>query len=709
MPAYRLLPGESWPPRQPINSSTLHPLNGLVYKGVWAMHSRPIYKRWIWTLEDGHALLALTSLAMLLAVTQTRAWILIRRFVFERTKAVQLPGSAYVDPNSSITQVQAARNVLSLVRLRRLPSNTTASVNRRSSDESWHASVVSPWYGISALLNFVFFVAIGTLVPYVLTDGSLEAPIVRSTITQDCLTRRFHIADAVNQPLKAEAIFQQCFNAVGQGCDAQFHLVKPQISKKRLDSCPFGLSICANGTRPLEITHWNIKPYELGINSRSTLSMTHRLICTPVNLAAFTVLPKGRNYTFVSAQSRNTAFAEGFQQSLTLQLDTWNGPHQYSNTSSGLWRAARGAQTDLTLLPRLIRPMGSDPWDNSTLMNRALLREDGRSFLAVFRAGALRRGRQSDDPFFSAHQPLESTVVADYEATGLGFLEQFQYCANIESRKYCTSWMAQNRFPLEMARRLNSTKDIDSLTDLLIAYRAGKGEGISGLSAPGFPGHNHGYVFTTNGSPPTIHSVFTYIGVLAEVFRIPPLRYAFNRQEIKMGNSTEEWMEEVELWFMKTILQSILTTQTGALYALMDRKSLPPWFSGHHSLCDRILFRDADYTNINWIGLWAVISSLALICLISLPGRGMKRLKGWLVGNSSKLWKVVLALLELSPISLSQRDLSRTLTSRMWNGVNIRDSTEDGVSLDRLQPGGSLSNDQQINRIALYEDIDGVL
>jgi hypothetical protein len=38
---------------------------------------------------------------------------------------------------------------------------------------------------------------------------------------------------------------------------------------------------------------------------------------------------------------------------------------------------------------------------------------------------------------------------------------------------------------------------------------------------------------------------------------------------------------------------------------------------GKYSLCDRILFIDADFTNINWIGMWITVVVLLVFCAIS--------------------------------------------------------------------------------------------
>src|SRR5271156_1823856 len=68
---------------------------------------------------------------------------------------------------------------------------------------------------------------------------------------------------------------------------------------------------------------------------------------------------------------------------------------------------------------------------------------------------------------------------------------------------------------------------------------------------------------------------------------------------------------------MKAFLDAIIGFQNCAWVNLHD---INPVFSSKYirdwSLCGRILFRDGDHININWIGFWASVESLTLICLV---------------------------------------------------------------------------------------------
>lgn len=85
----------------------------------------------------------------------------------------------------------------------------------------------------------------------------------------------------------------------------------------------------------------------------------------------------------------------------------------------------------------------------------------------------------------------------------------------------------------------------------------------------------------------------------------------------------EPWTLEVETWFMKAILSTIFQVRMGAKYHLVDfsKYNFEPEFEKafiqQWATCGRVLFRDGDYTNINWIGFYTTTAALLLICFIS--------------------------------------------------------------------------------------------
>jgi len=86
---------------------------------------------------------------------------------------------------------------------------------------------------------------------------------------------------------RADAIFQQCLDNPNAGCDDDYNFSDLRIEKRRLPSCPFSENVCLPGVELLEILHYNITAYDVGVNLKFQLSMSHRLTCAPVNLDPF--------------------------------------------------------------------------------------------------------------------------------------------------------------------------------------------------------------------------------------------------------------------------------------------------------------------------------------------------------------------------------------------------------------------------------------
>lgn len=79
-----------------------------------------------------------------------------------------------------------------------------------------------------------------------------------------------------------------------------------------------------------------------------------------------------------------------------------------------------------------------------------------------------------------------------------------------------------------------------------------------------------------------------------------------------------QWVTEVETWFMKGILDAVISIRNGVQYQLQAfEPDIGLDFKREFSLCGRILFHDRDYTNTNWVSLLATTASLLVICLAS--------------------------------------------------------------------------------------------
>jgi hypothetical protein len=102
--------------------------------------------------------------------------------------------------------------------------------------------------------------------------------------------------------------------------------------------------------------------------------------------------------------------------------------------------------------------------------------------------------------------------------------------------------------------------------------------------------------------------------------KMVPLR---QRKTLRMGNirwldsDTEQWVTEVETWFMKAYLSGILTIQDGAMFALPNVDAgFSPEYMRDWRLCGRILFHNQDFTNINWVGFFITIAACILVILV---------------------------------------------------------------------------------------------
>src|SRR5437667_7829702 len=92
----------------------LNTLGSYVYEGVWEKYSEPVCKRRIWTLRDWKALLVLACLAMLVAFTQARAWVLIRYIIVLWKRPVRLHDEANPEPLQHLSQGRAIIEMSSL-------------------------------------------------------------------------------------------------------------------------------------------------------------------------------------------------------------------------------------------------------------------------------------------------------------------------------------------------------------------------------------------------------------------------------------------------------------------------------------------------------------------------------------------------------------------------------------------------------------------
>lgn len=232
-------------------------LNSLnVYEGVWKKYNEAALRRWIWTLKDSKALLVLASLTTLVAFTQTRAWVIIRYVIALRKGPVRLPDNNNPEPLRTPSQGRAIAEALSPIldgiSMLQIFVRRAFQTGTRHQDPpaNLDCSVVSLWFGIFAILNIGLFVAMGVAIPWFLSDGALEMPIVRSRMIGTCANYTTIFGSSLNgiitPHLYTDAIFRQCTDQLNQGCENRYYLQQPQIHKTRPEACPFPGNICHN-------------------------------------------------------------------------------------------------------------------------------------------------------------------------------------------------------------------------------------------------------------------------------------------------------------------------------------------------------------------------------------------------------------------------------------------------------------------------------
>ena len=114
---------------------------------------------------------------------------------------------------------------------------------------------------------------------------------------------------------------------------------------------------------------------------------------------------------------------------------------------------------------------------------------------------------------------------------------------------------------------------------------------------------------------------FWYLGYESFVSKIElPLSGRFV-DHIIINHRDEEWIFQVEKWYRKSYLHGMFKFRSGARWnpsdigALFDVLDLPPEERNPFSFCDRVLFRDSGYTNINFLGLCITSVLLCFLCL----------------------------------------------------------------------------------------------
>jgi len=594
------------------------------YEGVWELYNQSFLQRWKWTLVNLNGFLVLGGLGFLLTFSQSRAWIILRYLILLRKKPLSLDGDTLSEPLEHLTQMRAMSDVLpfiwKIVSHLRQSLSRKLRLQRRNTQFQQDSPVISPLFGATALFNTISFVIMGIAIPVLISEGILGAPLIQSKCL-DPIARTTGFRASM-QASDTDVILNQFCNGytgIDSGCGSQFFLQEPKIRQTRSEQCPFQEDICNNNTDPFQITQENITGFDIGLNTKSRVMLNHRVICSPVHLDSFLHhTPGPHNLTTISVRDTNAdehvnspppLWLPGYNMSLL----TTNRPSRYSmeyfaNTSDRYIEPSFQKIRDFTILPdipeRYIEGWGFGTYYSS--IHPALRRDDGISFLAVYRAGgdSFESNNPVDDPLFAAHEKCSvSKYCPDSEATALGCLDQFQYCIT-GSESFCTSWGFGKEELVSMRKVLEKQMDIASLADLWAFYIARdtlslhhylrmRQTSVSGNADP-FSEIKSDYTSAIWGSGGT--------STTATVAK-------------------DQWAIEVETWFMKAILEAILDLQLGPRYNIVGppAQTRDKWDYSDHTMeaCRRILFRNLNYTSINWAGFWLTTFLLVLICITS--------------------------------------------------------------------------------------------
>jgi hypothetical protein len=565
-------------------------------------------------------------LTSLVALAQSQSWALIRHVIADYTKSPRLEGDPTPDPRFDTSQGEAISDAV-YDTFPRLWKRIRRAIHKGSTPpnlaEDAERSLKSPLFGMFAILNVAVFVIMGIAIPIWLTDGLLGTPIVKSKVTDECLNAKWLDAENryTSRLTRTDEAFKLCADRLNAGCDSQYYFSTPQIEKTRPETCPFSENICHKNSTPFEITQYNISAYHVGLNSRSQVTMNHRLTCTPVSVENFiwygSTTEGPRN--FLSVQKRPQIGESQFlNQGLFMYLTTKNGPNSESHESSGLYMALKNENPKLWVLPAR-GPVDDLPTKyvySQDKLDESIRRADGQPFLVILKAGAQMYAWEVDDPFFSAHNTrpngrLGTSAYADYEATALGCVEQFQFCVpQKQLPKFCSPWGAREQAiwdPLSYLGKDSLNGDWNHWMEVLETW-----DGQSGISA--------NELLSSFLLLPRSVAVFDYITMRISTFGMVPLIGLYGLNPIQTQRAIdirEQWVLEVETWFMKSLLGGIFRVQDASFWTFQD---FDPKFSEKYihdwSLCGRVLLRDGDYTNINWIGFWVTTAALTLICLV---------------------------------------------------------------------------------------------
>jgi hypothetical protein len=249
----------------------------------------------------------------------------------------------------------------------------------------------------------------------------------------------------------------------------------------------------------------------------------------------------------------------------------------------------------MTVLPRYLEGNEGLYHSDPESQHKDIRRDDGMSFLAIYRPGARAYVTELNDPFFAAHNNASShrasSFYADREATALCCVEQFQYCTR--NGGFCSACAKGTQELGKIAKHPSVVEDLPTFSELLVSFRM----------LPAYIG------------------VYGYLTTAIEWHSMVPLSRSnpwIHMKSVSFNSSIDHWAAEVESWFNKASFHGLLQVRNGMRISSKGwAKSADMNYKREYALCGRILFPSDNHTNINFIGFCSTTGAAALVCVLS--------------------------------------------------------------------------------------------
>jgi hypothetical protein len=545
------------PPRQPYPDR-------VQYHVLWQNLHLPVHNSWMLSLSGAQPLILMGLFSAFLSYAAERAWV-IEQWVTKRCKKYR---------GSELSQSQAIKLLL-----------------RTAGSTSEPKPQVPKIFGVVALLNIAIFLVLGIYVPWALGYDEKYASVVLAKNNINC-------PQDIDWPSLTHTItstFATLCNDANRNpwenhmpCK-QFPLASTQLPKFTFwnTPCPFDDSACLEGVKPFLIKHSNINIKDLGINSKSRATMDHYLNCAPLNLTKF-------HYPMKNSDEHLAP-----QSFVSFRKDPIGGRYQDELEHPLLHRNLRRTADDvLHFIPGKaqvrIFPDRKDTIADHLVSNTSYLellhpdlqRDDGLVYVIGFQQGltTFTADQTIEDPIFKADLRLPHTDMyfPTFHFTAIGCLEQFRYCFTDETGEdMCGPFSAM---PWD---HTNAT----SMRDWL---------------------YNHGL----EDEAKDFSSIWVRFARRASMsYYIARAATMTDYDRHLVVNIRDEWSSQLKSWFLAAHFHARFSVVLNVLpnKGMGVRKGEDDL----ENICHRILLRDGNYTNVNFLGLVFTVVGLMVVCLLS--------------------------------------------------------------------------------------------